>query len=139
MQKLTEKLPKIVSAFSNNAITSKVFGIFLWNKKQWKADKVALKLMCTFIYFMYLFSLNFALIFQTSLTFGHFGRFLVFPSFFFCQMWLDWTVLWFFQRIRANIYTSIYFAEKFFPKFAWRFQILQKFGHFFIIIFRNFL
>ena len=29
MQKLTEKLPKIVSAFSNNAITSKVFGIFL--------------------------------------------------------------------------------------------------------------
>ena len=44
-----------------------------------------------------------------------------------------------FQKIRTNIYTSIYFAEKCFPKVAWRFQILQKFGHFFIIIFSNFL
>ena len=77
-QKLTKKLPKIVSAFSNNAITSKVFRKFLWNKKQWKADKVALKLIYTFTYFMYLLSPNLALIFL-SLKFGHFGRFLVFP------------------------------------------------------------
>ena len=79
---MTEKLPKIVSAFSNNAITSKVFGIFLWNKKQWKTDKFALKLMYTFICFMYLLSPNSASRSQMSLKFGHFGRFLVFPSFF---------------------------------------------------------
>ena len=83
--------------FSNNAITSKVFGIFLWNKKQWKADKITLKLIYTFIYFMYLFSPNFASIFQMPLKFGHFGHFLVFPSFF-CQMWLDWTVFGFFSK-----------------------------------------
>ena len=99
---MTEKLPKIVSAFSNNAITSKVFRIFLWNKKQWKADKVALKLIYTFVYFMYLYSPNFASIFQISLKCGHFGRFWCFLHFF-CQMLLDRIALcFFFQRIKTN-------------------------------------
>ena len=99
---MTEKLPKIVSAFSNNAITSKVFGIFLWNKKQWKADKVALRLIYTFIYFLNLFSSNFASIFQISLKFGQVGHFLVFPSFFFAKCCETGLFYGFFQRIRTN-------------------------------------
>ena len=54
---------------------------------------------------------------------------------FFGLMWLEWTPLLVFQN------TFIYFADNFFLKFAWRFQILQKFGHFFTIfvIFFNFV
>ena len=48
-----------------------------------------------------------------------------FLRFFF--LWLEWAPL---QRNRTNIITSVYFAEKVFAKFAWRFQILQIFGHF---------
>ena len=75
MQKLTEKLPKIVSAFSNNAITSKVFGIFLWNKKQWKADKIVFLMIYTFVYFKENVFPKYALIFQTLRKFGNFCHF----------------------------------------------------------------
>ena len=50
-QKLTEKLLQNISAFSNNAITSKVFRIFLCNTKQWKSDKFSFLLIYSFIYF----------------------------------------------------------------------------------------
>ena len=36
---MTEKLLKVISAFSNNSIISKVFGIFLCNEEQRKFDK----------------------------------------------------------------------------------------------------
>ena len=49
---------------------------------------------------------------------------------FFSLMWLEWAPLWVFQRIRTKIYTSKYFLEKLFSKFARKFQILQKLGHF---------
>ena len=57
----------------------------------------------------------------------------------FCLMWLEWALLWVFQRIRTEIYTSTYFPEKVFSKFARRFQILQKLDQFFIIILHSFL
>ena len=44
-------------------------------------------------------------------------------SLIFCQIWLEWAPLWVFQRIRTDIYTSTYFAEKLLSKFARRFQI----------------
>ena len=47
-----------------NAITSKVFGIFLWNKKQWKADKIVFLIIYTFIYFKENVFPKYALIFQ---------------------------------------------------------------------------
>ena len=50
-QKLTKKLLQNISAFSNNAITSKVFRISLCNKKQWKSDKFFFLLIYSFIYF----------------------------------------------------------------------------------------
>ena len=50
-QKLTEKLLQNIFAFSNNAITSKVFRIFLCNKKQWKSNKFFFLLIYSFIYF----------------------------------------------------------------------------------------
>ena len=56
-------------------------------------------------------------------------------------MWLEWTPLWAFQKIRIEIYTSTYFSEKLFSKFARRFQILQKLGHFsllFCVVFFSF-
>ena len=49
-QKLTKKLLQNVFAFSNNAITSKVFRIFLCNKKQWKSNKFFFLLIYSFIY-----------------------------------------------------------------------------------------
>ena len=39
-----------MSAFSNNAITSKVFRIFLCHKKHWKSDKFFFLLIYSFIY-----------------------------------------------------------------------------------------
>ena len=54
-------------------------------------------------------------------------------------MWLEWALLWVFQRIRIEIYTSTYFPDKVFSKFARRFQILQKFGQFSIVILHSFL
>ena len=72
--------------------------------------------------------------YENLVIFAILGRF----SSIFLSTVVEWTTLLVFQRIRTNMYTSLYFADKFFPKFAWRFQILQKFGHFFIIIFRNF-
>ena len=102
---MTEKLPKIIFAFSNNAITSKVMGIFLWNKKQSKADKIV------FLIKENVFP-KYALILQILRKFGNFrhiwGGFLNF----FCLMWLEWAPLWVFQRIRTTIYTSTYFPEK---------------------------
>ena len=50
-QKLTEKLLQNITAFSNNAITSKVFRIVLCLKKQWKSDKFFFLLIYSFIYF----------------------------------------------------------------------------------------
>ena len=136
-QKLKKKLLKTIYvylffAFSNNAITSKVMGIFLWNKKQSKADKIV------FLIKENVFP-KYALILQILRKFGNFrhiwGGFLNF----FCLMWLEWAPLWVFQRIRTKIYTSTYFPENLFSKFARRFQILQKLGHFFIIILHSFL
>ena len=72
----------------------------------------------TFIYFKENVFLKYALIFQTLQKFSkfcHFGE--VFVNFF-CLMWLESTPLLVFQRIRTTIYTFIYFAEKYFPKFA---------------------
>ena len=50
-QKLTEKLLQNIFAFSTNAITSKVFIIFLCNKRQWKSNKFFFLLIYSFIYF----------------------------------------------------------------------------------------
>ena len=137
---MTENLPiNAIYAVTNNAITSEANSIFSWNKKQWKPNKIVFLMIYTFVYFKENVFPKYALIFQTLQKFGNFCHFREVFFIFFCLMWLEWTPLLVFQRIRTNIYTSIYFAENFFPKFAWRFQILQKFGHFFIIIFRNFL
>ena len=58
------------------------------------------------IFLMYIFRLimainlpKFALISQIFLKFYHF---LVFSTFFFAKMWVDWDVIWFFQRIKTN-------------------------------------
>ena len=71
----------------------------------------------TFIYFKENVFPKYALIFQTLRKFANFlsfqGGFLHFFG-----LWLEWTPLLVFERIRTNIYTSIYFAEKFFPKFT---------------------
>ena len=138
-QKLTKKLPKIIFVFSNNAITSKVFGIFLWNKKQWKADKIVFLIIYTFIYFKENVFPKYALIFQILWKFDNFHHFWRVFLNFFCLMWLEWAPLWVFQRIRTEIYTSTYFPDKVFSKFARRFQILQKFGQFSIVILHSFL
>ena len=136
---MTKNLPEIIFVLSNNAITSKVFRIFLWNKKRWKTDKIVFLIIYTFIYFTENVSPKYALIFQILRKFGNFrnlgGVFLKL----FCLMWLEWTLLRVFQRIRTEIYTSTYFPEKVFSKFARRFQILQKLGQFFIIILHSFL
>ena len=70
-----------------------------------------------FIYFKKNVLPKYALIFQTLQKFGNLsfqGGFLNF----FGLMWLEWTPLLVFQRIRTNIYTFIYFADNFFLKFA---------------------
>ena len=77
---------------------------------------------------------KYALIFQILQKFGNFGHFWGVFLNYFCLMWLEWVPLWVFQRIRTKIYTSTYIPEKLFSKFARKFQILQKLGHFFIII-----
>ena len=136
---MTENLPiNAIYAVTNNAITSEASSIFSWNKKQWKPNKMVFLMIYYFIYFKENVFPKYALIFRTLRKFGNFHRFREVSSIF-CLMWLEWTPLFVSQRIRTNTYTFIYFAEKFFPKFAWRFQMLQKFGHFFIIIFHSFL
>ena len=137
-QKLTKKLSKIIFVFSNNAITSKVFRIFLWNKKKWKVDKIVFLIIYTFVYFKENVFPKYALIFQILQKFGNFRHFGGVFLNYFC-LWLEWAPSWVFQRIRTEIYTSTYFPEKVFSKFARRFQILQKLGHFFIIILHSFL
>ena len=52
-------------------------GIFLWNKKQWKDDKIAFLLIYTFIYFKENVFPKYALIFQTLKKFGNFRHFCV--------------------------------------------------------------
>ena len=136
---MTKKLPKIIFVFSNNAITSKVFGIFLWNKKQWKADKIVFLIIYTFIYFKENVFPKYALIFQILRKFGNFHHFGGFFLNYFRLMWLEWVPLWIFQRSRTEIYTSTYFLEKIFSKFARRLQTLEKLDHFFIIILHSVL
>ena len=70
-----------------------------------------------FIYFKENVIPKYALMFQTLRKFGNFHRFREVSSIF-SLMWLEWTPLLVSQRIRTNIYTFIYFAEKFFPKFT---------------------
>ena len=121
---------------NNNPITLEANSIFSWNKKQWKPNKIVFIMIYTFVYIL-VFP-KYALIFQTLQEFGNFCHFRE-VFFNFLSTVVEWTSLLVFQRIRTNMHTSSYFAEKFFPKFDWRFQILPKFGQFFIIIFCNFL
>ena len=59
---------------------------------------------------------KYALIFQTLQEFGNFCHFRE-VFFNFLSTVVEWTSLLVFQRIRTNMHTSSYFAEKFFPKF----------------------
>ena len=57
-------------------------------------------------------------------------------------MWLEWTPLLVFQRIRTNIYTSIYFAENFFlnlPEDSKYCRNLVIFSSLLFVIFFNFV
>lgn len=40
----------MICAVSINVITSEVYRIFLWNKKQWKADEIVFLMTDIFIY-----------------------------------------------------------------------------------------
>ena len=127
-------------AVTNNSITSEANSIFSSDKKQWKPNKIVFLMIYTFIFLTENVFPKYALIFQTLQKFGNFCHFRkLFFNFFVYVVRMDSSILLALQRIRTTIYTSIYFAEKCLPKFASRFQILPKFGHFFIIIFRNFL
>ena len=126
-------------AVTNNVMTSEVNSIFSWNKKN---SEKPIKLSFWWYILLYtlrkMFSQNmpwYSKYYENLEIFAILGRF----SSIFWSTVVEWTTLLVSQRIRTNMYTSLYFADKFFPKFAWRFQILQKFGHFFIIIFCNFL
>ena len=126
-------------AVTNNVMTSEVNSIFSWNKKN--SEKL-IKLSFWWYILLYtlrkMFSQNmpwYSKYYENLEIFAILGRF----SSIFWSTVVEWTTLLVSQRIRTNMYTSLYFADKFFPKFAWRFKILQKFGHFFIIIFHNFL
>ena len=68
----------------------------------------------TFVYFKENVFPKYALIFQTLRKFGNFCHFRE-VFFNFLSTVVEWTTLLVF---RTNMYTSLYFAEKCFPKFA---------------------
>ena len=51
--------------------------IFLWNKKQWKAEKIVFLIIYTLIYFKEIVFPKYALIFQILRKFGNFRHFWV--------------------------------------------------------------
>ena len=129
-QKLTKKMPKIIFVFSNNAITiceiksnEKLIKLSFWSYSY-----TSIYLKENVFFFIIFFCGGWGV---------KGGRGFIF----FYLMWLEWDPLLVFQRIRTKIYTSTYFPEKLFSKFARRFQILQKLGHFsslFCIVFFSF-
>ena len=64
-----------------------------------KDNKYATFLVYTFRVIMAIKLPKFA---SVSQIFKKFYQFLMFSSFFFGQMWLDWAVIWFFQRAKTN-------------------------------------
>ena len=112
----------IIYALTNNAITSEVYKIFLWNRKRWQVDKIACLMIYTFIYFIiyiyiyiYIYILYYILYFYVLSVI-----FIIFCSFlqFFCLLWLEWAPLWVFQRTRINSYM---FWIK--VAFGWKFRL----------------
>ena len=136
---MTKNLPKIIFVLSNNAITSKVFRVFYEIKSNEKLIKLS--------FWSYILLYTLRKIFPQNMPWysEYYGNLVIFVILggsswnFFCLMWLEWTLLRVFQRIRTEIYTSTYFPEKLFSKFARTSQILQKLCHFFIIILHGFL
>ena len=71
--KINQKFDQeMISSISNNVINSELYKNFLWNKKQWKADKIVFLLIYTFIiYFGQLVIPIFTSIFQILRKFGY--------------------------------------------------------------------